>query len=380
MIRKMKIPFNVPYITGKEMNYIEDAITKLQLCGDGDYSKRISKFMKNQFNIEKSFFLTSGSAALDMSAILLNLKKGDEVIMPSFTFVSTANSVVLRNANIKFVDIDPTTFNIDTEKIEENINENTKAIFPVHYGGISCNMDTILKLKKKYNLKIVEDAAQGVNAKYLDKYLGSIGDIGCYSFHATKNYICGEGGLILINNPDLGERAEIIREKGTDRTKFIRGEVDKYSWVDIGSSFLGSEILAAFLMAQLDELSKIQYMRKKIFLKYNEDLKILQERGVLKLPFVPNYSTPNYHIYYIVLKNEQQRNKLMIDLRNRGIQSVFHYIPLHSSKMGKKLGYKANELPITEEYSKRILRLPIYPDLKIDEVEYITSEIKRLLY
>jgi len=375
----MKIRFNKPYCTGKEIEYMQDAMSRNKISGDGYYTKLVNSFMENKFGTKKALFVTSGSAALDMAAILIDLQPGDEVILPSYTFVSTANSIVLRGAKPVFAEIDPNTMNIDPDDIEKKITDNTKAIWPVHYAGVSCDMDRIMELANKYNLKVVEDAAQGVNAKYKDKYLGTIGHIGCYSFHETKNYTSGEGGAILINDPSLIERAEIIREKGTNRSKFFRGEIDKYTWVDIGSSYLGSDILAAFLNAQFERLDEINEKRKKVFNYYYNELKGLENTGILKLPYIPEYCQVNYHMFYILLKDEETRNMLMKRLKEIGIHAVFHYIPLHTSDMGNKLGYKAGDLPLTEEYSGRLLRLPMFGDLSEEELKYITVNIKSIL-
>ncbi len=373
------IPFNKLFLTGDENKYIEDCL-KNKISGDGYYTKQVHKFIEEKFKVKKALMTTSGSTALDMAAILLNLKEGDEVILPSYTFVSTANAIVLRGAKPVFADICEDTLNIDPKEIEKKITKKTKAIFPVHYAGVACDMDSIMHVAKKYNLKVVEDAAQAVNAKYKDKYLGTIGHIGCYSFHETKNYSSGEGGAILINGDgELSERAEIIREKGTNRSQFIRGEVDKYTWVDMGSSYLPSDILAAFLWGQFNKLDEIQEKRKNIYDTYLEGLKDLQNKGKIKLPIIPKHCTSNYHMFYILLNSEEERNYLINKLKEKEIVAVFHYIPLHTSQMGMKLGYKIGELPKTESLSTRILRLPMYPELKKQEVEYVVEQIVRVL-
>lgn len=377
----MNIPFNRPYYTGKEMEYIKDAIKRRKISGDGYYTKKVNTFIEEQFTTTKALFVTSGSAALDIAAILLNFQPEDEVIMPSYTFVSTANAVILRGAKIVFADIDPKTLNIDPQDIERKITSKTKAIFLVHYAGISCDMDKVMDIAKRYNLKVVEDAAQGVNAKYKGKYLGTIGDIGCYSFHETKNYVCGEGGAILLNccNEEMIERAEVIREKGTNRSKFYRGEVDKYTWVDIGSSYLASDILAAFLYAQFEQLDVINNIRKNIYEYYYENLKPLEERELLRLPVIPKGCESNYHMFYIVLPTEEERNRVMEELKRVGIMAIFHYLPLHTSPMGLKMGYQKGDLPMTEEYSSRLLRLPLYSGLHKEELDYIVSQLKCIL-
>ncbi len=375
-----RIKFSEPYITNRELELIKDSISKGEISGDRFYTKKCTEFIEQIFGTKKALLTTSCSSALDMAALLLDLKENDEVIMPSYTFVSTANAVVLRGAKPVFAEIDGNTLNIDPIDVERKITEKTKAIFPVHYAGVCCDMDKIMNIAKKYNLKVVEDAAQGVNAKYKGRYLGTIGDIGCYSFHETKNYSCGEGGAILINyDEELAKRAEIIREKGTNRSQFIRGEVDKYTWIDVGSSYLLSDILASILWAQFEKLDEINSKRKKIYETYYEGLKILEDKGKLKLPVIPKYCQSNYHIFYILLNSEEERNYLLDKLKQKDIQATFHYIPLHISPMGRKLGYKSDDLPVTEDVSKRILRLPIYPELCLEDVNYIIEVIHKLL-
>lgn len=374
------ISFNKHYIAENQYKYIEDCFKRNKISGDGYYTKEVSKFIEQRFDTNKALLTTSGSTALDMVAMLINLKEGDEVIMPSYTFVSTANAVALRGAKPVFVEIDDKTLNIDVRDVKNKITDRTKAIFPVHYAGISCDMDKLMKLAKESNLYVIEDAAQGVNAKYKNKYLGTIGDMGCYSFHETKNYSCGEGGALLINKSgDFIKRAEIIREKGTNRTQFFRGEVDKYSWVDIGSSYLMSDILSAVLYGQFEELEIINNKRKVIYTLYYEGLAPLQNKGVLRLPFIPEYSTPNYHMFYILLNSEEERDYLMNKLRERDIYSVFHYVPLHNSSMGKRLGYKKGDLPLTEDLSSRLLRLPMHTSLSNNDIEYVVKNIYNIL-
>lgn len=375
----MVIDFNRPFYTGNEMEYMKKAMETNKISGDGIYTKKVNKYIQDEFGAKKALLVTSGSSALDMAALLIDLKPGDEVIMPSYTFVSTANAVALRGAKVVFADVDKKTMNIDPQDIEKKITSKTKAIFPVHYAGVACDMDKIMKIARKYNLKVVEDAAQAVDSKYKNKYLGTIGDIGCYSFHETKNVVCGEGGALLINDPKLFERAEIIREKGTNRSKFYRGEVDKYSWVDIGSSYLPSDILAAFLYAQFEKKDLIKSLRAKIFNYYYDNLKPLQEKGLIQLPFVPEDCDINYHMFYIILETEEKRNYVMRELKKLGIQAVFHYVPLHTSEVGLKIGCKKGDLPITEEYSARLLRLPMFADLTQNEQKYIIDKLKKLL-
>lgn len=375
----MDIPFNKPYFSGNEFVYMKDALNRGKISGDGFYSKKVHEFMESNFKTEKALFVTSCTAALDMSAILIDLKPGDEVIMPSYTFVSSANAILLRNAKIIFAEIESDTLNIDPGDIINKITDRTKAIYPVHYAGVSCKMDDIQKIADKHNLIIVEDAAQGVNAKYKNKYLGTIGSIGCYSFHETKNYICGEGGAILINKKKYIERAEIVREKGTNRNKFFRGEIDKYTWVDIGSSYIGSDLLAAYLWAQFENLDEIQLRRKKIYIRYYNGLTDLAEKGLIRLPTIPSYSESNYHMFYIILKDELLRNKLLKRLKQLKINAVFHYIPFHLSPIGLKLGYNKGDFPLTEDLSNRIVRLPMYYELSDSEIDYIIKKIKEIL-
>lgn len=375
------ISFNKPYLTGKEFEYMQEAVKKGKISGDGYFSKRVNGFIKDTFRTEKVLLTTSCSSALDMAALLLDLHPGDEVIMPSFTFVSTANSVVLRGARPVFADIKETTLNIDPEDIRRKITSRTKAIFPVHYAGISCDMEQIMQIAKDHDLKVVEDAAQGVNAKFKDQYLGTIGDIGCYSFHDTKNYSCGEGGAILLNSADeeLHRRAEVIWEKGTNRSRFIRGEVDKYTWVDVGSSFLLSDLNAAFLYGQFQYIDLIQKKREEIFWTYYNLLYNLQQENCLQLPTIPENCDSNYHMFYILLNSEEERDFLKNELKKRGITAVFHYVPLHLSPMGARYGYEKGGLPKTEQLSSKILRLPMYVDLKLEEVSYIVDQIYEII-
>ena len=376
----MKIPFNRPYLTGREIKYIKDSLNRRKLSGDGYYTKKVNEFIEKTFHTTKALLTTSGSTALDMAALLLNLQPEDEIILPSYTFVSTANSFLLTGAKLVFTEIKEDTLNINPKDVRKKITSKTKAIVPVHYAGVACDMDAIMEIANKNDIKIIEDAAQGVNAKYKGKYLGTIGDMGCYSFHETKNYSCGEGGAILINkDKELIERAEIIREKGTNRSKFFRGEIDKYTWVDIGSSYLPSDMLAAFLYAQFGQLDEINNKRRFIFNYYSEHLKELEDRKILRLPIIPEGRECNAHMFYILLDSEKERNKLMDKLKEKNILSVFHYLPLHTSPMGKKLGYKKGDLPITENISGRLLRLPMYADLKVAELDYIIKELYNII-
>lgn len=363
----IKIPFNKPFIVGKELYYVAQSVLSGHIAGNGMFTKKCQAFMEEKFSANKILLTTSCTAALEMAALLCNVGVEDEVILPSFTFVSTANAFYLRGAKLVFVDIKQETLNIDESMIEDVITEHSKVIVPVHYAGISCEMDKIITLARRYKLYIVEDAAQGVNAKYKGKYLGTIGDIGTYSFHETKNIICGEGGAIVINNEALIERAEIVWEKGTNRSKFFRGEVDKYTWVDIGSSYLPSDLLAAFLYAQLENIEAIEEQRKAIYKYYYEALNPLAKKGVLRLPVIPSECKDNSHMFYIILEDEQIRGALMRYFRENGILSVFHYQPLHLSPVGRSMGYKEGQLPVTENISARLLRLPFYYNLSREE-------------
>ena len=373
------IPFNKPFIAGKELYYIAQAVTLGNVSGDGYFTEKCSQIMEERFGIHKVLMTPSCTAALEMAAILCDLKPGDEVILPSFTFVSTASALVRMGAKPVFVDIRPDTLNIDETRIEEAITKKTRAIMPVHYAGIGCEMDRIMAIAQGNNLRVIEDAAQAVHADYNDKSLGSIGDFGAYSFHQTKNYICGEGGALCINDPEMVERAEIIRDKGTNRKKFFRGDVDKYTWVDIGSSYVPSEISCAFLYAQLELLDTIADRRKDIYQLYRSQLKPLESQGLLKLPYTPEDCASNFHMFYIVLPNEELRNSLMEHLRDRNIKSVFHYVPLHSSPMGQSFGFSEGQLPITEQLSARLLRLPFFYEISTEEQQRVVSEIELFL-
>lgn len=368
------IPYNLPYFSGNEQKYVLEVLQSGLVAGDRKFTKLVQEFFKNNFFINDILLTTSGSTALDMSAILLDLKEGDEVIMPSYTFVSTANAVLMRGARPVFTEVDE-TLNIDISKIEEKITKKTKAVYPVHYAGCSCDMDILLDLADSYNLFVVEDAAQAVNAKYKGRYLGTLGDLGAYSFHETKNFVCGEGGALVINNSEYLERAEIIREKGTDRSKFFKGFVDKYTWCDIGSSYLPSDLLSAVLLAQLELKDIITEKRRLVFERYRHNLNELENKGLLTTITVPDYNISNYHIFYIMASNPQQRDSLLEYLKSRQIGAVFHYIPLHTSKMGEKLGYRREDFPLSVDLSERIIRLPMYAGLTFEQVDYICDEI-----
>jgi dTDP-4-amino-4,6-dideoxygalactose transaminase len=377
----MKIPFNKICTSGRELNYIEDCLIRGDVAGNGHYTRKSQDFIQQKFYCRKALLTTSGTTALEMAALLINLQPGDEVIMPSFTFVSTANAVLLRGARPVFVDIDRETLNIDVAEIEGKINHHTKAIIPVHYGGVACDMDKIMDIAHENNLFVIEDAAQAVNSTYRGKYLGTIGHIGCYSFHGTKNFVCGEGGAILLNTNDklLLERAELIWEKGTNRGQFLRGQADKYTWMDIGSSYLPADILAAFLYAQLEEMESITAQREKVYNYYYHNLREYHLAGLIQLPQIPPEAQSNYHIFYCLFNSTEQRDFVMNSLRAKGIQAAFHYIPLHSSPMGKTLGYQAHDLPITEELSGNLLRLPLYPQMNEAEQKYVIETLKNIL-
>lgn len=377
----MKISFNRPPFVGKETEYIREAVEKNgMICGDGPFTKKCSAWMREHFQTKQVLLTTSCTHALEMAAYLADIQPGDEVIMPSYTFVSTADAFVLRGATCVFVDIRPDTMNIDETKIEAAITEKTKAIVPVHYAGVACAMDEIMAIARKYNLKVIEDAAQGVNAYYKGKALGTIGDFGCYSFHETKNYSMGEGGAILFQDEKYLEPAEILREKGTDRSKYFRGQVDKYTWVGYGSSYLPSDMNAAYLWAQLEEAEKINDKRLAIWNYYNENLASLAREGLIEQPYVPEYATHNAHMYYIKVKDLETRTRLLEYLKEKGILSVFHYVPLHSSKAGREFGRFHGEDVYTTKESERILRLPMYYSLSMDEAAEVVKALKEFQF
>lgn len=371
------IPFNQAVYLPEAFEYVRDVVQSSNIAGDGKYTKLCSKWLEENFNAPKVLLTTSCTAALEMTAILLDIKEGDEVIMPSYTFVSTANAYVLRGAKIVFVDIRPDTMNIDEKLIEGAITDKTKAIVVVHYAGVSCEMDSIMEIARKYDLPVVEDAAQGVMSTYKGRALGTIGDFGCYSFHETKNYTMGEGGALVINNENYLERAEIIREKGTNRTRFYRGEVDKYSWVDKGSSFLPSEFNVSYLYGQLLRAEEINNNRLASWNSYYMGLQKLEEK--LELPQIPAECIHNAHMFYIKLGDLQQRTELLEYMRDKEIGCVFHYIPLHSSQAGKRFGRFVGEDKFTTKESERLLRLPMYYNLPSDRIEYI-CEIMKAFY
>ncbi len=358
-----KIPFNQPYMTGKELYYIAEAKFGNMLAGDGPFTKRCHQWIEEKSGCNKALLTHSCTAALEMMALLLNIQAGDEVIMPSFTFVSTAYAFVLRGGVPVFVDIREDTLNIDERLIEAAITLRTIAIVPVHYAGVACEMDTIMDIAHRHGLKVVEDAAQGVMASYKGQALGSIGDLGAYSFHETKNVISGEGGALLVNDPELAVRAEIIREKGTDRSRFFRGEVDKYTWQEVGSSFLPGELVSAFLWAQLEEADRITQERLASWRRYHELLAPLESGGFLRRPIVPDDCKHNAHMYYVILAPEIDRMKVLAEFKRKDVGAVFHYVPLHSSPAGQRYGRTHGELDVTDRQSERLVRLPLWVGL-----------------
>ncbi len=370
------IHFNVPPVAGDETEYIRQAIEGGKLCGDGPFTKKCSERLEKMTGAVKVMLTTSCTHATEMCALLSEIGEGDEVIMPSYTFVSTADAFVLRGAKAVFVDIRPDTMNLDETLVEEAITERTKAIVPVHYAGVSCEMDTIMEIAGRHHLKVIEDAAQGIMASYKGKPLGTIGDFGCFSFHETKNLSMGEGGAILLNDPSYIEEAEIIREKGTNRSKFFRGQIDKYTWVGYGSSYLPSELNAAYLWAQLNKAEEIMKCRMDAWKLYDEMLSELAEESKIELQTIPKDCIHNAHMFYIKTKNAEERGQLIDFLKANGIWAVFHYIPLHSAPAGKKYGYFAGEDKYTTRESERLLRLPMYYGLTLDEVEYICGKVK----
>lgn len=371
------ISFNVPPVVGKETEYIQKAIHSNKICGDGEFTKKCSAWLEKKTGTAKALLTTSCTHATELAAILADIQPGDEVIMPSYTFVSTADAFVLRGATAVFVDIRPDTMNINENLIEEAITEKTKAIVPVHYAGVSCEMDKICELAEKYHLYVIEDAAQGVMSSYHGKPLGTIGDYGCYSFHETKNYSMGEGGALLIKDKENVERAEIIREKGTNRSKFFRGQIDKYTWVEAGSSYLPSDINAAYLWAQLEEADKIYEDRMRSWNLYDELFRDMSEKGIIETPYIPEGCVHNAHMYYIKTKDLKERTELIQFLKDHGVNAVFHYIPLHSAPAGEKFGRFHGEDKYTTKESERLLRLPLYYGLTEEDVKTVVSAVRK---
>lgn len=371
----ISVDFNSPVLVGNELNYVAQAITNKHLSGDGPFTKKAHSLLEESLGVPKALLTTSCTHALEMMAILLDIQEGDEVIIPDFTFVSTVNAFVLRGARPVFVDVRPDTLNLDESKLEEAITPKTKAIVPVHYAGVGCEMDTIMEIAQRHKIPVLEDNAHALFGKYKGKYLGTFGSMAAQSFHETKNFSCGEGGALLINDPKLIERAEVIREKGTNRSRFFRGQVDKYTWVDIGSSYLPSDILAAVLFAQLEEREKIQSYRKNLWDTYHLALKDWAEKQNIQTPTVPEYSEQTYHMFYLLLPHLVSRQKFIAFLRERDIHSVFHYLPLHLSDMGIRFGGKVRDFPITENISDRLVRLPFSYGLSSSEQEQVIDTI-----
>lgn len=367
------IHFNVPPVVGTEIKYIEDAISKHKICGDGEYTKKCNAWLEEKTGAEKVLLTTSCTHATEMAAILSEIQPGDEVIMPSYTFVSTADAFVLRGAKVVFVDIRPDTMNIDETKIEAAITKKTKAIVPVHYAGVSCEMDAIMDIARRHNLLVIEDAAQGIMSKYHGKALGTIGDFGCFSFHETKNYSMGEGGALLIKSPDMIEPAEIVREKGTNRSKFFRGQIDKYTWVEAGSSYLPSELNAAYLYAQLEQADKIFDNRMNSWNKYYKAFKPLAEAGLVELPTIPDGCEHNAHMFYLKCKDIEERSALIAKAKENDVLFVFHYIPLHSAPAGRKYGRFHGEDIYTTKESERLVRLPLYYNLSEEDQDKVIN-------
>lgn len=371
-----KVPFNIPpYVEGEE-EYVNQAISSHTICGDNSFTFKCQELLEKKFSSPKIHLTTSGTTALEMACMLADIGPGDEVILPSFTFSSTANAIVIFGGVPVFVDIRPDTKNIDENRIEEAITEKTKAIMVVHYAGIGCEMDRIMEIARKYNLKVIEDAAQGVNALYKGQYLGTIGDFGCYSFHETKNYSMGEGGAISINNPKMIDRGAVVREKGTNRTQFLNGQVDKYTWIDKGSSYLPSDILAAYLYPQLLKIDEIKEDRISSFDRYMENLNPMREKGLIDLPYIPDDCEQNGHMFYVMVKDIDEREKLQKYLRKNKIITAFHYIPLHSAPEGLKAGRFAGEDIYTTNTYERLLRLPMYYRLSTEEIDYVCEMMK----
>lgn len=374
-MNQWKIDFNKPSFVGNELKYICQAVKRRHISGDGFFSKKCQQLIERELDICKVLLTTSCTHALEMVALLLDIKPGDEVIVPSFTFVSTVNAFVLRGARPVFIDIRPDTLNIDETLLEHLITPRTKAIVPVHYAGVGCEMATIMEIARCHGVAVVEDNAHGLFGKYNGKYLGTFGCMATLSFHETKNFICGEGGALLINDTQFEERAEIIREKGTNRNRFFRGQVDKYTWVDLGSSYLPSDILAAFLCAQLEGREQIQTKRQRIWEFYYKHLQEWARDHDVRMPIVPTHCKQSYHMFYLLMPSLEQRDRLIQYLKAQGILSVFHYLPLHISEMGRRFGGKPGDCPVTEQVSERLLRLPFYNDLTRTDMEYLMNVI-----
>jgi dTDP-4-amino-4,6-dideoxygalactose transaminase len=377
---EIKVDFNRPVVLGNEFEYMKEAVENGHISGDGPFTKKCHAFLEKELGVEKALLTTSCTHALEMSAILLDIQPGDEVIIPDFTFVSTVNAFVLRGAKPVFLDIRPDTLNLDESRVEAVITPRTKAIVPVHYAGVGCEMDSIMDIAGRHNVAVVEDNAHGLFGKYKGQYLGTFGSMASQSFHETKNFTSGEGGALLINDPALVERAEIIREKGTNRSRFFRGQVDKYTWVDIGSSYLPSDILAAFLFAQLEQREKIQLHRKQVWEMYHAGLKDYADTHEVQLPCIPEYCEQPYHMFYLLLPTLELRQNLIAYLRERGVYSVFHYLPLHLSDMGMSFGGKMGDCPVTERVSDQLIRLPFHNSLTSSEQEQVIDLIREFSF
>jgi dTDP-4-amino-4,6-dideoxygalactose transaminase len=371
-----RIPFNKPFLVGDESELVARCLVSGNTAGDGPFTRECQQLMEQRFGASRVLLTTSCTSALEMAALLCDVAPGDEVILPSYTFVSTANAFLLRGATLKFVDVRPDTLNIDEQLIERAITPRTKVIVPVHYASIGCEMDAIGALARKHSLQVVEDAAQAVDATYRGTYLGTLGALGAYSFHASKNFGCGEGGALLVNDAKLAERAEIIREKGTNRSRFFRGQVDKYTWVDVGSSYIPADILAALLLSQLRHMDEITARRRRVHESYYDALQPLAERGLLTLPTIPAHCSSNYHMFYVIVADLATRTALIAHLKAAGILAVFHYVPLHTSPVGLSLGYESGMLPVTEDLSDRLLRLPMYAGLEDSSVAAVVEAIR----
>lgn len=370
------VKFNVPPFVGDELRYIERAVNCHKISGDGSFTKKCSSWMEKRFHAQKVLLTTSCTSALDMAMLLCKFKPGDEIILPSYTFSSTATSILVGGGVPVFVDIRPDTMNIDERKIEAAITERTRAIVVVHYAGVACEMDSIMDIARRYNLKVIEDAAQGVMSTYKEQFLGTIGDFGCYSFHETKNYSMGEGGALVIKDPDFNERAEILREKGTNRSKFFRGQIDKYTWVDVGDSYLPSEINAAYLWAQLEQADKLNDDRHASWQKYYYALQPLADEGKIELPTIPSECQHNGHMFYLKLKNLDERTKFINHMRTNGVICVFHYVPLHSAPAGRKYCRFHGEDIYTTQESERLVRLPMYYGLSSEDSNHVVATVK----
>ena len=372
----IRIPFNRPFVTGAELNYIQAAMATPKFSGDGKFTAQCHRLLETSLGVQKALLTTSCTHALEMAALLLNIGPGDEVIVPTFTFPSALNAFVLRGAKPVFVDVRPDTLNIDETQTEQRITERTKAIFLVHYAGVGCEMDAIMPIARRHGIAVVEDNAHGLYGKYRDRYLGTFGALSTLSFHETKNFSCGEGGALLINDAQFNERAEILREKGTDRSRFFRGEVDKYTWVDIGSSYLPSDLLAAFLRAQLEHRDEIQSRRRQIWENYARDLASWADANGVRLPIVPPECEQTYHMFYVITPSLESRQALISHLAGSGILAVFHYLPLHLAQMGARFGGRQGDFPVTEDLSDRLLRLPFFTGMSSSEQSQVIEAVR----